>query len=64
MSVFAREGAAGGSRPASDNVGDGAEGELPGQTGAPALGEQRGETQEHFLKVIVVFPIIWRPFIR
>lgn len=34
-------------------MGDGAEGELPGQTGASALGEQRGETQEHLLQVIV-----------
>ncbi len=37
---FAREGAAGRVRPEADNMGDGTERELPGQTGTPALGEQ------------------------
>lgn len=37
---FARERAAGRFRPEADNMGDGAERELPGQTGTPALGEQ------------------------
>lgn len=37
---FSRERAAGRARPEADDMGDGAERELPGQTGAPALGEQ------------------------
>ena len=37
---FPREGAASGAGPEADNMGGSAERELPGQTGAPALGEQ------------------------
>lgn len=36
----AREGAASRTGPETHNMGDGAERELPGKTGAPALGEQ------------------------
>ena len=37
---FSRERAASRAGPEADNMGDRAERELPGQTGAPALGEQ------------------------
>lgn len=54
LCVCARERAASRAGPEADNMGDGAERKLPGQTGAPALGEQRGETQEYLLEVIVI----------
>lgn len=50
--LVGREGNASGIRPEAHNMGDGAERELPGKSGAPALGEQRGETQEYLIKVI------------
>lgn len=54
LCVCARERAASRAGPEADNMGDGAERKLPGQTGAAALGEQRGETQEYLLEVIVI----------
>lgn len=49
-----REGAASRTRPEAHNMGDGAERELPGKSGAPALGEQWGETQDYILEVIIL----------
>lgn len=55
--VSPRERAAGRAGPETDNLGDGAKRELLGQVGAPTLGEQWGETQEHILQVIYIPPM-------
>lgn len=54
---LSRKGAAGRSGPEADDLGNSAEGELLGQTGETALGEQRGEAQEHLFQVML-FPLL------